>query len=298
MAYKGRRVKKKPFYKKPAFWCGAIPIGLILVLILWAGIYLASGGLTIRRPGPTTLPASQERPTEATEETLPPPPENPYEPVDFDLDTETGEITLTSGNAMKGIDVSEWQGSIDWQQVKDAGVEFVIIRVGARGTVEGNLLTDDRAQEYYADASAVGLKVGAYFFSQSITVEEAVEEAQFLLDAVKDWDVKLPLVYDWEYVGGEARTRKMDARTLTDMTKAFCDTIADAGYQPMLYFGRSQSTDLLHLEELVDYPFWLAMYSTIMDYPYKIHMWQYTDTGSVPGISGNVDINLLFTYDE
>ena len=121
MAYKGRRVKKKPFYKKPAFWCGAIPIGLILVLILWAGIHLASGGLTIRRPGPTTLPASQERPTEATEETLPPPPENPYEPVDFDLDTETGEITLTSGNAMKGIDVSEWQGSIDWQQVKDAG---------------------------------------------------------------------------------------------------------------------------------------------------------------------------------
>ena len=298
MAYKGRRVKKKPFYKKPAFWCAVIPSVLVLILLVWAGIRLAGGGFTIRKPDPTTLPASQERPTEATEETLPPPPSNPYEPVDFDLDTETGEITLASGNAMKGIDVSEWQGSIDWQQVKDAGVEFVIIRVGARGTVEGKLLTDDRAQEYYAGATAVGLKVGAYFFSQSITVEEAVEEAQFLLDAVKDWDVALPLVYDWEYVGGEARTRKMDARTLTDMTKAFCDTIADAGYQPMLYFGRSQSTDLLHLEELVDYPFWLAMYSTIMDYPYKIHMWQYTDTGSVPGISGNVDMNLLFTYDE
>lgn len=299
MAYQGRRVKKKPFYKKPGFWLAAVAAFLVLVLIAWVGISIASGAFTIRKPDPTTLPVSQEPPTETTEETLPPPPENPYGPADFEADEETGEITLTSGNAMKGIDVSQWQGEIDWQQVKDSGVEFVIIRVGGRGTGdEGRLYSDDLAQSYYEGAVAAGLKVGAYFFSQSVTVEEAVEEAEFVLDAVKDWQVQLPLVYDWEYMGADARTGGMDARTLTDMAKAFCDTILDAGYQTMLYFGHSQSVDLMHLEELVDYPFWLAKYSTIMDYPYKIHAWQYTDQGTVPGISGNVDMNLLFDYEE
>ena len=96
----------------------------------------------------------------------------------------------------------------------------------------------------------------------------------------------------------EARTAYMDPQTLTAMATAFCDKILEAGYQPMIYFGRSQSADLLNLEQLVEYPFWLAMYSTIMDYPYKIQMWQYTDQGKVPGISGNVDMNLWFTYDE
>ena len=298
MAYKGRRVKKKPFYKKPVFWAGTVTVSLILILVLWVVINLFSGTPLIRRPEPTTEPTSGTRPPETTEATLPPPPENPYEPIDFDADEETGEITLTSGNAVKGIDVSEWQGDIDWQQVKDSGVEFVIIRVGGRGTETGGLYADDMAQTYYEGATEAGLKVGAYIFAQSITVEEAVEEAEFVLDAVKDWDVQMPLVYDWEYVDEVARTAAMDSRTLTDMAKAFCDTIEAAGYESMLYFGRSQSVDLLNLEELVDYPFWLAMYSTIMDYPYKIDMWQYTDQGTVPGISGNVDMNLLFTYEE
>ena len=298
MAYKGRRVKKKPFYKKPVFWAASITMALILVLILWVCISLKGENAMIRKPDPTTAPTSGTRPTEETEATLPPPPENPYEPIDFDTDEETGEITLASGNAVKGIDVSEWQGDIDWEEVKDSGVEFVIIRVGGRGTESGGLYSDDRAESYYKGAKKAGLKVGAYIFAQSVTVEEAVEEAEFVLDAVKDWDVQMPLVYDWEYVDEVARTSDVDSRTLTDMAKAFCDTILDAGYEPMIYFGRSQSKDLLNLEELVGYPFWLAMYSEIMDYPYKIDMWQYTDEGTVPGISGNVDMNLLFTYDE
>ena len=101
-----------------------------------------------------------------------------------------------------------------------------------------------------------------------------------------------------EYVDEDARTADVTSRQLTDMAKAFCDTIADAGYQPMIYFGASQSMDLLNLGELLEYPFWLAMYTTIMDYPYKVQMWQYTDQGKLPGISGNVDLNLWFTYDE
>lgn len=297
MAYKGRRVKKVPLYKKPAFWLAIAAAVLILVLVIWVCAALSSEVFTIRKPDPTTEPTSQIRPTETTEPTLPPPEENPYGPVDFEADEETGEITLTSGNAVKGIDVSVWQGEIDWQQVKNSGVEFAIIRVGGRGMDEGGIYTDDLAQSYYEGATAAGLKVGAYFFSQAITVEEAVEEAEFVLDAVKDWDVQMPLVYDWEYMGEDVRTSKMDSRTLTDMAKAFCDTIKEAGYEPMIYFGRNQSMNMMKLEELVDYPFWLAMYSTVMDYPYKIDMWQYTDQGTVPGIAGNVDLNLMFTYE-
>lgn len=297
MAYKGRRVKKVPIYKKPVFWMAIVAVILILALVLWVCAALSSEEFSIRKPDPTTAPTSQERPTETTEPTLPPPPENPYEPVDFDADEETGEITLVSGDAIKGIDVSEWQGNIDWTQVKESGVEFVIIRAGGRGMTEGTLYDDENAQAYYEGAKTVGLKVGAYIFSQSITVEEAVEEAEFLMEQIKDWEIDMPLVYDWEFMGADKRTGKMDARTLTDMAKAFCDTVADAGYTPMIYFGRNLSMEMMHLEELTDYPFWLAMYSTIMDYPYKVDMWQYTDEGSVPGISGNVDMNLLFTYE-
>ena len=298
MAYKGRRTKKKKIYKNPLFWAAVVAVALILVLVMWVCAALSDLGSQIRKPDPTTLPVSQERPTEETEPTLPPPPENPYGPVDFDVNEETNEITLASGNAVKGIDVSVWQGDIDWEEVKASGVEFVIIRVGGRGTSEGTLYADKRCQEYYEGAKKAGLKVGAYIFAQSVTVEEAIEEAEYVLDAVKDWDVEMPLVYDWEYVDDEARTAYMDPETLTAMATAFCDRILEAGYQPMIYFGRSQSADLLNLEELVEYPFWLAMYSTIMDYPYKIQMWQYTDQGKVPGISGNVDMNLWFTYDE
>lgn len=297
MAYKGRRTKKVPIYKQPQFWVAVAAVILVLVLVIWVARALSSEVFTIRKPDPTTAPVSQTAPPETTEATLPPPPENPYGPVDFKTDEQTGEITLTSGTSMKGIDVSEWQGEIDWQQVKDSGVEFVIIRVGGRGMTEGGLYTDEYAQSYYEGATAVGLKVGAYLFSQSISVEEAIEEAEFVLEQVENWEVQMPLVYDWEYMGQDARTADMDPRTLTDMANAFCQTIEAAGYTPMLYFGRSQSVDMMHLEELVDYPFWLAMYSTVMDYPYKIDMWQYTDEGTVPGISGNVDLNLLFTYE-
>ena len=292
------RRKKKPLYKKPVFWVAVVAVVLIAVLVAWVAAVLGSAGPLIRKPDPTTEPTSQTRPPETTEATLPPPEENPYGPVDFDVvDEQTKEITLNSGNAVKGIDVSEWQGSINWDKVKESGVEYVIIRVGARGTVKDTVFADANAQDYYEGAKEAGLKVGAYFFSQSITVEEAIAEAEFTLEQIEDWEVDMPVVYDWEYVDQYARTAKVSDRMLTDMAKAFCDTVAEAGYQPMIYFGRSQSMDMLILEELVDYPFWLAMYTTIMDYPYRIDMWQYTDEGSVPGISGNVDLNLWFTYE-
>lgn len=301
MAYQGRRAKKTPIYKKPGFWAAIGALVLILAMVIWVASILSSDKELIRKPDPTTEPTSQQpgENTEPTEEpTESPLPPNPYTPVDFDVLEDGIEVVLTGGEAVKGIDVSEWQGNINWQKVKDSGVEFVMIRLGGRGTESGEIYSDEYTQRNYEGAIAAGLKVGGYFFSQSITVEEAVEEAQYALEKVKNWDVQMPIAYDWEYVDSKARTGAMDSRTLTDMTKAFCDTIRDAGYETMIYFGRSQSTDMLILEELLDYPFWLAYYTTVMNYPYKVDMWQYTETGAVPGISGNVDMNLLFLYDE
>lgn len=298
MAYKGRRVKKKPLGKNPVFWAAVAILVIVAVLAIWIVGMFSNDTFTVRAPEPTEAPTSMERPDMPTEETLPPPEENPYGPVDFLLEEESQQITLLSGEGIKGIDVSSWQGDIDWQQVRDSGVEFVFIRLGGRGTTEGGIYADEMAQVYYQGAKAAGLKVGGYFFSQSITLEEAVEEAEFALEAVRDWEVDMPIVYDWEYIGDGARTDLIDARLLTDMVKAFCNTVRDAGYDPMVYFGRSHSADLLILSELVDYGFWLAMYNSIMDYPYKVDIWQYTETGSVPGISGNVDLNLWFQYEE
>lgn len=220
----------------------------------------------------------------------PPLRENPYSPTDFRM--ENGYLTYTAGRSVLGIDVSEFQGTIDWAQVKGAGVEFVFIRVGWRGTESGSLNADKRAQEYYRGAKQAGLKVGAYFFSQAVSPWEAKEEADFALSVIEDWDLDLPLVYDWEYVSDTARTAKVDRRTLTDCTKAFCRQVEFAGYRPMVYFNASQALHLLHLEELTEFDFWLAQYQQGLDFQYRVDFWQYTGQGTVPGICVPVDVNL------
>ena len=139
--------------------------------------------------------------------------------------------------------------------------------------------------------------MGGYFFSQSISPEEAAEEARYAMSIVEGWELDMPLVYDWEFIQEGYRTDVVDARLLTDCTKAFCDTVKAEGYKAMVYFNPTQSRKQMYLEELTDYGFWLAMYSDEMSYEYKVDMWQYTCTGSVPGIDGNVDINLFFPYE-
>lgn len=216
--------------------------------------------------------------------------ENPYLPTDFVL--ENGYLTCTAGRSVLGIDVSEFQLDVNWEEVKRAGVEFVFIRVGWRGSGEGTLNADKRAQEYYRGAKAAGLKVGAYFFSQSISPVEAKEEADFAMSLMEGWELDLPLVYDWEYVSSTSRTANMDSRTLTGCTRAFCRQVEYHGYRPMVYFNTSQARNLLLLEELTEFDFWLAQYRDGMDFEYAVDFWQYTGEGSVPGISVPVDINL------
>lgn len=220
-------------------------------------------------------------------------PSSPYTAEDYRY--EGDYLTCTAGNTVLGIDVSSHQGVIDWEQVAAAGIAFAIVRLGSRGYNSGTLNADACALENLKGAKQAGLRVGAYFFSQAVSVKEAREEAAFALNVLQGTELDLPLVFDWEYVGPEARTANMDARTLTDMTKAFCRDVELLGYQSMIYFNSSQARDLLHLKELKEYPWWLAMYDITTEFPCKVDLWQYTNTGSVPGIQGNVDVNLMFT---
>lgn len=221
--------------------------------------------------------------------------ENPYGPEDFSY--KGRYLYCTAGESVLGIDVSYWQGEINWTLVKAAGVDFAMIRMAWRGNTEGGIEPDSLAAENYRGAKDAGVKTGAYFFSQAITPEEAVEEAEYLLEMIKDWKFEMPIVFDWEQSGGP-RTVDMNPRTLTDCAKAFCQTIEDAGYDAMVYFNMNQAYYEMYLEELSQYGFWLALYESDMVFPYKVDMWQYTSTGSVPGINGNVDLNLYFPYEE
>lgn len=236
-------------------------------------------------------------PTEQTGPTLPPPEANPYDRNDFQYN-ENNYLTCIPGRSVSGIDVSYHQGDIDWEQVKASGIDFVMMRVGYRGYGEsGKLVEDTNFQDNIRGAEAAGLKIGVYFFSQALNLQEVEEEVAFLLERIQGHDITMPVVYDWEYVSDEARTANMDARTLTDCSKYFCQLVQEAGYQPMVYFNRNQAAHLLYLEELTDYPFWLAAYTDRMAFPYKVEMWQYTDNGRVPGIEGAVDVDILFLYD-
>lgn len=242
--------------------------------------------------------AAETPPTESEEPPTEPPftypqldlPENPYGERDFDyLDR---YLTCTAGPCLLGVDVSYWQYDVVWPLVKASGMDFAMIRFAWRGSTEGGMEEDSYARINYEKAKAAGLLVGGYFFSQAITPEEAVEEAEFVLEMTKDMELDMPIVFDWEQTGG--RTADMDPRTLTDCAKAFCETIEAGGREAMVYFNVYYACFGMYLEELTDYGFWLAMYDSRMDFPYKIDMWQHTDHGSVPGIEGPVDVNIYF----
>ena len=221
--------------------------------------------------------------------------DNPYRPEDFV--TVDGYVTCTAGPTRRGLDVSSYQEDIDWERVRAEGFDFAFIRIGYRGYSVGNIFPDERARENLAEAKAAGFDVGVYFYAQAISVEEAKEEARWCLDFLGSEALQLPVVYDWEYVGPAARTGGMDKATLTECVKAFCTTVQEAGFQPMVYFNKHVSQDLLDLEALSEYPFWLAQYKEQMDYPYQVDFWQYTEEGKVPGIEGDVDIDLMFLYE-
>ncbi|MCR5785636.1 MAG: glycoside hydrolase family 25 protein [Eubacterium sp.] len=196
----------------------------------------------------------------------------------------------------KGIDVSYHQGEIDWNEVASDGIEFAILRIGYRGYgSEGTLNEDVKFREYIDEAHAAGISVGVYFFSQAISEEEAEEEAQFVLDILADYEIELPVIYDPETISDDdARTDDLTGEQATKNTIAFCDYIEEAGYKPMVYSNMVWEADYFDMSELTDYEFWYADYEKYPQTPYAFSMWQYTEKGSVAGISGRVDLDVMF----
>lgn len=194
-----------------------------------------------------------------------------------------------------GVDVSKYQGDIDWNQVKESGIQFAVMRLGYRGYSSGGLHLDEYYQSNMKGALNAGLDVGVYFFSQAVNTEEAVEEAEYVLDHIQDYPVSLPVVFDTEEIkNDESRTDGLTAEELTDITIGFCDTIESAGYRPMIYANAKWLTTRLDLLRLKQYPVWYADYQDQPLYPYAFEMWQYTEKGQVPGIQEPVDLNVWF----
>jgi len=192
-----------------------------------------------------------------------------------------------------GIDVSEFQGNIDWEKVKASGVDIAIIRVGYRGYGSGAIKADALAKSNIEGALAAGLEVGVYFFSAAINKEEGVEEANFCLDMVAGYNITQPIVIDTEYIAEDesARSNSISVEDRTAVAKGFCETVKAAGYSPMIYGSRDQFLRYLDVDPLGEYEFWLASYDTT-DFPYHTEGYQYSRYGYVDGITSYVDLDV------
>ena len=192
---------------------------------------------------------------------------------------------------LRGIDVSKFQGNIDWKKVKESGIDFAIIRVGYRGYGSGALVEDSKFKANIQGATAAGLKVGLYFYSQAINEEEAVEEASMALSLCSGYSLAYPIYYDTEYVAG-GRGNSISKAQRTACAVAFCETIRNAGYTPGVYSYASWFYNNLNYANISKYNIWIAQYRDVLDFKYNYNIWQYSSKGSVPGISTAVDMNI------
>ena len=204
--------------------------------------------------------------------------------------------TLSVGSGTMGIDVSKWNGSINWNAVKQSGVSFVIIRCGYRGCTQGGLIEDPNFHTYASGAEAAGLKVGVYFFSQAINEREAVEEASMAISMAQRHRISYPIFIDSEYGSNShnARADGLGKAERTAICRAFCETIRSAGYTSGVYASKSWFYNKLDAGSLNNYKIWLAHYCSKTDYTGKYELWQSSSTGRINGISGNVDINTSY----
>lgn len=212
--------------------------------------------------------------------------------------------TFENRTIVNGIDVSEWQGTIDWNKVKASGIDFAFIRVGYRGYGSAGTLNENTKDTYFdtnmKNAIAAGMRVGVYIFSQAITTDEAKEEALYILNHLNGYNVTMPLIMDYEYAsgsstGGRLKTANLSKEAATEICRTFCETISAAGYTPMIYANKSMLENQLNASAISAlYPIWLANYTTNTTYGGTFDYWQYSSTGKVNGISGNVDMNFYY----
>lgn len=211
---------------------------------------------------------------------------------------ESGEFQYVKDGQVlsyKGIDVSRFQGDIDWNAVAESGVSFAFIRVGNRGYGTGVIVDDSKFEANIQKANEAGIKVGVYFFSQAITEEEALEEVNYVLEKIAPYQVECPVVVDLEMIAGaEGRADALTPEERTHIMKTFCDAVAEAGYKPMIYMNLEMAAIRVNMEELEAYDKWFAYYNPEMYFPYEYKVWQYSEKGTVDGVPNQVDLNICF----
>ena len=222
---------------------------------------------------------------------------------------------MTVTETVNGIDVSHWQndaGGIDWGAVADAGYKFAMIKVAGRSIGDDGSLYEDNYFRYNIEqATAHGIQVGVYFFSQALSVQEAYEEASYMLNLIKGYNITYPVAFDWETSSGYRTCDRLNKDELTSICEAFCDTVKSHGYQPMIYMSKNDWVNKVHTNRLTSkYNVWLAWYfykyynspsnrlyedgDEVPDLSFGYNIWQYTSTAYIPGINGACDMNVAF----
>ncbi len=226
-----------------------------------------------------------------------------YDAIEYPVENEDtgryeGEATYSKGDvtAKKGIDVSKFQGDIDWNKVKNDGVEFAFIRLGYRGYESGKIVTDEKYEDNITGCNDAGIDCGVYFFTEALNEEEGREEADYVLELLDGHHVELPIVLDVEQSANTAKTRtkNLSQEDRTKVVIAFCERIKEAGYTPMIYGNLKSMMIMLDFAQLEEYEKWFAYYHYPLRFPYKHRIWQYSANGEVDGIKGSADMNLMF----
>ncbi len=224
-------------------------------------------------------------------------PVNSYKLENFYIDDGFMAYHDDEGNKLShlGLDLSYHQEHVDFAALKEAGVEFVMLRCGYRGYSEGGLVKDEKFDEYAKACNEYGIPLGVYFFTQAVSVEEAVREAEFTLDLIKDYDISYPVAFDTEYVsdkGARTNIEEIEEDLRSDMCIAFCEKIKEAGYYPMIYASENWIRRDLSYEKLQDYDFWAPQYLEENDFMYDFTIWQYTEKGFIQGVDEQVDLDI------
>ena len=194
-----------------------------------------------------------------------------------------------------GCDLSYHNQNVNWKELADAGCEFVMLRCGYRGYTEGGLNKDEKFDEYAKKARQAGIDVGVYFFTQAVNEEEAIEEADYVLEIIEDYDITYPVAFDTEYINDEearTNTHEISDELRSKICIAFCERIKEFGYYPIIYASENWMRRNMDLKMLTDYEFWAPQYLEENDFLFDFSIWQYTEKGSIPGVKGDVDLDI------
>lgn len=219
--------------------------------------------------------------------------QSPYQMAGFSCQNQRMIYSDDTYTSRLGIDISQYQGDIDWAQVKASGFDFVFIRIGTRGYESGSIYEDERWAVNLKDARQAGLEVGVYFFSGAVNEQEAEEEADYIIEKLNGEPLELGVVLDVETIGsGTSRHDYLSAEQYTANTSAFCERVKAAGYNPIVYSNIFWEATHYDMTRIGNYDIWYADYMTTPQTPYRYRFWQYTDSGTISGINGAVDLDI------